>query len=226
MRKLSGLLEFMYTDENRYVDEIDRLQTDAHSVRLLPENACEKGGWIYLPAVTGSGDWNLARLVGSAAEALACEKLLPHEEMTLLVPDEAAGLFAGKFRQQPALHYYLADCADCLSPRADLKLPEGFDIEERPGDGLYMFFDGQMQGYVKIIRNTRNFSEVYIELRPAIRGRNLAPAILARASAMLKKQQKIMTYVVADDNAPSLATAKRAGLHHIFSLHRFLRDIC
>ncbi|MDD3149081.1 MAG: GNAT family N-acetyltransferase, partial [Candidatus Riflebacteria bacterium] len=101
----------------------------------------------------------------------------------------------------------------------------GFTVEARTVEGytsFYLLADHQVQGYVKTIRSSKNFAEVYIELKPPIRGQGLAPKLLRHAMLQVHRQRQRLFYAVAADNAPSMATARRAGLRQAFSLCRFI----
>ncbi len=220
-----ALLHYLYAHELFFIDEIDRLQTRPDLVTGFPADSFADGGWLFMAAEQASSDWNLARLMGDPQLALAAVDLLPAAETSLLVPEEAADLFAGRYKRQPDLIFFASALSlpDNLDQGA--KLPPYFTVEARTVEGytsFYLLADNQVQGYVKTIRSSKNFAEVYIELKPPIRGQGLAPKLLRHAMAQVHRCQQRLFYAVAANNAPSLATARRAGLKQVFSLCRFI----
>ena len=55
------LLELLYDSENRYIDEIDRLEKNPDEVSFI--DAGDGNGFVCLEASENSFDWNIARLV-------------------------------------------------------------------------------------------------------------------------------------------------------------------
>ncbi len=234
-----SLADYLYQHEQLYVDEIDRLERQPSQVSIFPAEAWQTGGWLFMAAEPASGDWNLARLVGDPAGAAKHIGLLPDVETSLLVPAEHASLFDGSLTRQPDMLTFISSNSFHSSDSNLFKLPDGFTLAiKMPGQPgseclqgttgavsstVFLLNEGKVQGYVKIIRQSRNFAEVYIELKPTCRGRGLAPVLLRKASEEIHQRGYRLIYVVASDNAPSLATARRAGLQHSFSLARFLR---
>lgn len=221
MNPQQALLDHLYQHEVLYVDEIDRLQRQPESVSIIAEKSIFTGGWIYLHAESGSGDWNLARLVGCPEAALASLNMLPDEETRLLVPPEAAGLFK-HLHQEPDLIFFCSREDDF--EREIKPLAAEFSLKTNFENGLpaiYLCRSDEVCGYVRPIRQTRHFVEVYIELKPAYRGHGLASPLLACAVEELHRLEKKLYYAVSADNLPSLKTALGTGLVNIFSLLRF-----
>ncbi len=233
------LLDYLYRHEHLYVDEIDRLERQPSQVHVFPADAWQTGGWLFMAADPASGDWNLARLLGDPSIAAEHLALLPDLETSLLVAAEQAALFAARLTRQPdMLTFVSADSPDSLDSASE-KLPVGFSLaikmpgrlheelrqgnEESVSPAVFLLHEDQVQGYVKIVRQSRNYAEIYIELKPACRGRGFAPILLRQAIAEIHRRGCRLSYVVAADNAPSLATARCAGLLHSFSIARFIR---
>ena len=217
------LLDHLYQHEILYVDEIDRLQRQPESVAIIAEKNIFTGGWIYLHADQSSGDWNLARLLGCPEAALAGLDRLPAEETRLLVPPEAAGFFK-HLHQEPDLIFFCS--RENVSEPGIKPLAAEFSLKtnfEQNLPAIYLCRSDEVCGYVRPIRRTRHFVEIYIELKPACRGKGLAKPLLAKAAAEIHKLQKKLYYAVSADNAASLQTARSTGLQQIFSLCRFLR---
>ncbi|HNX76512.1 MAG TPA: GNAT family N-acetyltransferase [Candidatus Rifleibacterium sp.] len=233
------ITDFFRQNELLFVDEIDRLRRQPSLVSVCPGNALQNGGWLFMAAESASGDWNLARLLGDPHGAIEALGRLPDVESQLLVPEPVARLFARQLLPQPALLNFVDAEVNDYAVSNGNSLPTGFNIEirfARPlaasaavdatlADQLSVFLlaDGQVQGYVKTIRHSQNFSEVYIELKPAVRGRGLAPELLRQAVLALRSRHRRLFYSVSADNAPSLATARRVGLQPAFKLARFLK---
>lgn len=223
MNPQQALLDHLYQHEIFYVDEIDRLQRQPQSVSIIAEKSIFTGGWIYLHADQSSGDWNLARLLGCPEAALAGLDRLPAEETRLLVPPEAAGLFR-RLHQEPDLIFFCSR-ENHTDNEIELHAAE-FSLKtsyEQNLPAIYLCRSDEFCGYVRPIRQTRHFVEVYIELKPACRGKGLAKPLLAKATAEIHKLQKKLYYAVSADNAASLQTAHSTGLQQIFSLCRLLR---
>lgn len=223
MNPQQALLDHLYQNEILYVDEIDRLQLQPESVSIITEKSIFTGGWIYLRADQSSGDWNLARLTGCPEVALASLDRLPTEETRLLVPPEAASLVK-HLHQEPDLIFFCSR-ENHADKEIELHATE-FSLKtnfEQNLPAIYLCRSDEVCGYVRPIRQTRHFVEVYIELKPACRGNGLAKPLLAKAAAEINKLQKKLYYAVSADNAASLQTARSTGLQQIFSLCRFLR---
>ena len=233
------IIDFFRQNELLFVDEIDRLRRQPSLVSACPGNLLQNGGWLFMAAEPGSGDWNLARLLGDPDCAIEALGLLPDVESQLLVPEPVAELFSRKLLPQPALLNFVDAEVDDYAGLDNNCLPAGFALEIRFAGpvaagaavddtsvdelSVFLLADEQVQGYVKTIRHSQNFSEVYIELKPAMRGRGLAPELLRQAVLALRRRHRRLFYSVSADNAPSLATARRTGLQPAFSLARFLK---
>lgn len=271
------LLECLYSQEIYFVDEIDRILTTPESVALYPNDALLRdGGWLFMAGESASGDWNIARMIGSSKVALSSLDLLPAVETYLLVPEAETAMFTRQFKQLSGLLYFVSNIAG-NSDRLPLSndkfvnkgvsvlqghLPEGADADVLTGDmltigpgaeiarelaskgfsvkisyshktignllqpdfAIYLLADDQVQGYVKTIRATRNFVEVYIEIKPALRGRGLATRLLELAVMTAHQQGRELIYVVDEQNKASVATVISAGLTRTISLSRFLRQ--
>ena len=225
MNPQQALLDHLYQHEIFYVDEIDRLQRQPQSVSIIAEKSIFTGGWLYLHADQSSGDWNLARLLGCPEAALAGLDRLPAEETRLLVPPEAAGLFK-HLHQEPDLIFF---CSRENGSEPDIKpLAAEFSLKtnfEHDLPAIYLCRSDEVCGYVRPIRQTRHFVEVYIELKPACRGKGLARPLLTKAAAEIHKLQKNLYYAVSADNKASLQTARSTGLEQTFSLCRFVKPL-
>ncbi len=223
MNPQRALHAHLYQHEILYVDEIDRLQRHPESVSIIAEKSIFTGGWLYLHADQSSGDWNLARLLGCPEAALAGLDRLPAEETRLLVPPEAAGLFK-HLHQEPDLIFF---CSRENGSEPDIKpLAAEFSLKtnfEHDLPAIYLCRSDEVCGYVRPIRQTRHFVEIYIELKPACRGKGLAKPLLRRAATEIHKLQKNLYYAVSADNKASLQTARSTGLEQTFSLCRFVK---
>lgn len=249
------MLEYCYGHENLFVDEIDRIQTSPEQLRLFPANALQHGGgWLFMAGELGSGDWNLARLIGDAKIAAMQLDLLPQLETHLLVPGEAASLFVGQFKQLGSLVYFSDTCelniqetlsaaegkdvccAKTVATLIDNLKSNGFAVKFKDSTGafadkqnedltIYLLDNGRVQGYIKTIRTTGNCLEVYIEVIPSLRQRGLGRTLLSLAVARAGVLGKSIIYAVDEENTASMATARSAGLQEILRLSRFLKPV-
>lgn len=234
MNRFADLLRMLLENERCYVDEIHRLNTDP-SVQLFPENAVEAGGgWLLLPAEPGSGDWNIARMLGQGSAAASALPLLPSVETNLLVPQKCSALFADNYARQSPLIFFEGCAApgksrqsastDLSGPLHELKLQRRSD--GATGDfALYLLAVGQIQGYIKSIHLTPHHAEVYIEVQPAMRQRGLGEYLLHLALIEAAQTGRSLVYTVDADNAASLALARKVGLQQFLQLDRFLYKI-
>lgn len=107
MSEFKELLAFLYQQESKFVDEIDRINTCPQQVKLIPENALQLGGgWLFMAGELGSGDWNMARLIGHSEVAKRHMELLPDLEISLLVPEQDVTEFCGTQRRLGNLIYF------------------------------------------------------------------------------------------------------------------------
>ncbi|PKL47119.1 MAG: hypothetical protein CVV42_14140 [Candidatus Riflebacteria bacterium HGW-Riflebacteria-2] len=230
MSKYTDMRRLLLENERCYVDEIHRLDHDP-KVRLLPENAIEKGGgWLFLPAETGSGDWNIARMLGQGSEALKALTLLPAAETHLLVPPKFAELFAAAYAAQTPLLYFEGRVAPAHAlPDASVDLTSlqaGLQLQSRRAGAdfaFYLLLEGQIQGYIKAIHLTPNHVEVYIEVQPAMRQRGFGEYLLREALKEAANTGRSLVYTVDAENVASLTLARKAGLQQFMQLARFLR---
>jgi L-amino acid N-acyltransferase YncA len=229
MSKYADLRQLLLENERCYVDEIHRLDHDP-KVMLLPENAIEQGGgWLYLPAEPGSGDWHIARMLGQGSVAVTALTLLPEAETHLLVPEKFADLFADGHAAQSSLIYFegrAAPAAERQPAKVDLtSLHPGLQMQSRRAGAdfaFYLLLEGQIQGYIKVIHLTPNHVEVYIEVQPAMRQRGLGEYLLRAALQEAANTGRSLVYTVDAENTASLSLARKAGLQQFMQLARFL----
>lgn len=104
------LLESLYENEAFFVDEIDRVLSQPENIRLFPDDALSAGGgWLFMPGEPGSGDWNIARMIGDGRVAFEHVHLLPAPETHLLVPETEAAIFIGHYKQLSSLLLFVSD---------------------------------------------------------------------------------------------------------------------
>jgi ribosomal protein S18 acetylase RimI-like enzyme len=230
MSKYADLRQLLLENERCYVDEIHRLDHDP-KVLLLPENAIDQGGgWLYLPAEAGSGDWNIARMLGQGNVAFKALSLLPDAETHLLVPPKFADLFADAHAAQSSLVYFegcAAPAHERQSAQIDLSsLHPGLQLQSRRAGAdfaFYLLLEGQIQGYIKAIHLAPNHVEVYIEVQPAMRQRGFGEYLLFEALKEAANTHRCLVYTVDAENVASLSLARKAGLQQFMELSRFLR---
>lgn len=233
MSKYAQLRQMLRENERCYVDEIHRFDADP-AVQLLPDDAIEKGGgWLYLPAEHGSGDWHIARMLGQGSEALNALSLLPSADTNLLVPEKFSALFSDKCSLQTPLIFFEGSISRAQNRRCEsTELSEhfpGLHMQRRydgtKGDfALYLLADGQIKGYIKSIHLTPNYVEVYIEVQAAMRQQGLGEHLLHQALYEAAQTGRSLVYTVDADNTASLALAKKIGLRQFMQLDRLLKS--
>jgi len=239
-----SLINYLSKNETAYVDEIDRLIRSPADVKIIPENLVENGGgWIYLSGEPGSGDWNLARMIGIPQKAFDCLAFLPEAEINLLLPEN---VFIGQSNNLQQLSRLCFFIDDCCTENAEIELlsmqqaieeefcksgfslrTRYFDIDKLSDDGgfldgIYLLNKEAVKGYVKVVRRSPGCNEVYIEIEPALRNCGTGSGLLKYAVFECHKKKKKLIYAVDEENLASIATARRAGLKHFQTLSRFL----
>jgi len=230
MSKYADLRQLLLENERCYVDEIHRLDHDP-KVMQLPENAIEQGGgWLYLPSEPGSGDWNIARMLGQGNVAVKALALLPDAEAHLLVPPKFADLFAADHAARSSLIYFEGCAAPAHEQQPALvdlsSLQAGLQLQSRRAGAdfaFYLLLAGQIQGYIKAIHLTLHHVEVYVEVQPAMRQRGFGEYLLRAALREAANTCRSLVYTVDAENVASLALARKAGLQQFMQLARFLR---
>lgn len=203
------ILDYFYSNEVCYVDEIDRI---SESTLFWSEN----GGWYYMPAQKDSADWNIARMVGCPCSAKKNINRVKAENSIFLVPENQYSYFSEYPRKGCLLYFF----SDKHNKKKHEKVRSPYTIEAKQNQ-LFLIYNGTIVGYVKPIRESDNFVEVYIEIMPSHRGKGLGAALLNAAADYFVQHNKGMVYIVEDTNQASVSTVKRAGFMHAETIFTF-----
>jgi len=238
MNSTSKILKFLYADEQAFVDEIDRVENSPDKVLLIPEDCFEQGGgWLFSYGEADSGDWNLARMIGQAEVAFRYANLLPKAEINLLFPENTGkDLLNGLILKSSLLFFADKKTGESkeisgnlfeknqIKPFCQVKIRtlqgQAKPYEEGELDGVYLVAEEMVKAYVKVIRRSKKFNEVYIEVEPSMRLQGIGWNLLKMAILQCRKRKKTLIYAVDQDNPASVATAEKAELFHYQTLAR------
>lgn len=231
----ADLQEFLYRHEKYFVDELHRLQTAPELLTLFfRDDPGFEGGWLFMQAEPDSGDWNIARMLGNPEIALACLHLLPDVESYLLIPEGAEHHFANDYRQASSLLWFLNDAqhhdsfaltheAAAMGFDLNIKMDQSDDSATDSGFAIYLLRQQKVQGYIKTIHSTKNFVEVYIEVKPSLRNRGLGTMLLQQACSLAFSLKRQLIYAVDAENKASIKIALKSGLKQFTRCSRFIR---
>ncbi|MFZ2960331.1 MAG: GNAT family N-acetyltransferase [Candidatus Ozemobacteraceae bacterium] len=104
-------------------------------------------------------------------------------------------------------------------PISDVVALPGFTwrfIEENPGHLLglrgYVLQESSIAALVRVIHETPETIEIYVETLPQLRGQGLATALVTELRQRARAAGRRLIYVVSDENPPSLRVAEKIGL--------------
>lgn len=203
------ILDYFYLNEVCYVDEIDRITEST-----LFWN--EKGGWYFMPAQRDSADWNIARMVGSASSAKNNLNKIKADNSMFLVPENEYSNFS-EYRKKGSLLYFVSDKSNTKKHE---KVITPYSIEVRQNQ-VFLLYKDLVVGYVKPIRESKNFIEVYIEITASHRGKGLATSLLRTSVDYFAGQNKGIVYIVENTNLASINTVKGSGFKHTETICMF-----
>lgn len=227
------LLEMLYNSENRYIEEIDRLERNSEEVSFV--DAGNNSGFVCLEASYGSFDWNIARLVGDWQTAKAVIGNIPFKNYVMLV-DEGLDLSKySDFKPEGSLLYfenavslkydYDEEEANSYLNSSEVGLPKN-SIKTRASalnsriDDLYLVMKNGISGYVKVIKSCWHFAEVAIEINASYRGQGFGSALLGLMVRQFESKGLKMSYVVEESNIASVKIAEKY-LRQAFKLDRY-----
>lgn len=269
------LLEKLYDQENKFIEEIDRIEKKPDEVLFIDSG--NDSGWICLKAQEDSFDWNIARLLGDWKSAKDAISEIPFEESVLLLNEETdvndlnKGIAALSLAtptiegSQRPMDYGLAitnnlqeiinkdfnnNATNSIRPHGKLLFYENMfslnnkeileindfndeislpkDIIKRKAsplnsriDDLYLFMKNSICGYCKIIKTTWHYSEIAIEIYPGYRNQGFGTALLGLMVQQFNNLGLRLSYVVEDDNIPSIKIAEKF-LNKSFMLNKYL----
>ena len=228
------LLELLYNQEYRYIDEIDRLERYPDEVTFV-ENS-EDSGWVCLGTNDNSFDWNIARLVGNIDIAKRAIEKIPFNDYVLLT-DEDSDLSEIEFLKPNGSLLYFENSVSVSSeynemesntylnssevglPKECIK-PKASSLNSRIDD-LYLIMKNRVCGYIKVIKNTWHYSEVAIEINAEYRNQGYGTALMELMTRQFALKGQKLSYVVEEDNIASLKLA-RNFLRESFKLDKYI----
>jgi GNAT superfamily N-acetyltransferase len=232
------LVNYLLTQEQYFVDELYQLVFRPESVRFFQaeKDGDVLNGWLYLKGQENSADWHLARLIGQAETAFEITGRLPAHELQLLVSESDSERITG-FEKIGRIFWYQSSIDNGAKFKdlqnaffqensfKNLKLvrKEAPVLNENwncANISLYLLQNEMMIAYIKTIRETPNFVEVYIEVTPGRRERGIGTFLLSAFSCLVHEIGKKVSYAVDESNLASISIAEKAGLTRYFSLVR------
>ena len=228
------LLELLYNSENRYIDEIDRLEKNSDEVSFV--DAGNGSGFVCLEATENSFDWNIARLVGDWQIAKAVIGNIPFKDYVLLV-DEGSDLTNNQnFKPNGSLLYYensvstepvydeddyksYLNCSEMGLPKDSIRA-KASALNSRIDD-LYLIMKNRICGYIKVIKSTWHYAEVAIEINAEYRGQGFGTVLMELMVRQFGQKGLKMSYVVEEDNSPSVKLAENY-LRQAFILDKYV----
>lgn len=228
------ILDRLYSEENKYIEEIDRLEKQPNQVSFVEGK--ENSGWLCLKTDHESFDWNMARLIGDFHNAKAGINSIPFKEYVLLVPEEQKVEFETNCKTFGKLLYYeykAVSYEDESEGDNYRQLASEFglgkeSIRTRASfinsriDDIYLVLQNNISGYCRLVKSTWHYGEVAIDIKAELRGQGLGTALLALMVKQFRNKRIRLSYVVEDDNLASIAIAEKNSLKKVFALDRYL----
>ena len=228
------ILELLYNSENRYIDEIDRLEKNPEEVSFV--DAGNGSGFVCLEASENSFDWNIARLVGDWQSAKAVVGNIPFKDYVLLVDDGSELADNQNFKPNGSLLYFensvssepvydesdyksYLNCSEMGLPKDSIRA-KASALNSRIDD-LYLVMKNRICGYIKVIKSTWHYAEVAIEINAEYRGQGFGTVLMELMVRQFAQKGLKMSYVVEEDNAPSVKLAENY-LKQIFKLYKYV----
>lgn len=212
-----NLLQYFYQNEFFHVDEIDRIKEGKYY-------GDKSGGWFFLSGNKGSGDWDMARLIGAPEQGVRYFQEVPKENTVFMIPRLRVGADYGEpqehllnlaeYPKKGTISCYVSKARRMFDFLHRDKLSEDYDLVYRK-QYTWLCYKGIGIGYVMPIRWSKNAVEVYIEIIPEHRGKGLSLILLKTAVKHLAALNKRIVYLVFEDNVPSLKLVQRAGFEQV-----------
>jgi L-amino acid N-acyltransferase YncA len=236
---MQSLLKKLLQQQKYFVEEIDRMLCAPEKIKLFPKNLKNTGeaSWIYMAGDSDSADWNLARCINDPEIAQEYLHLLPKNETQLLINKTDEPNFVKQIKRgeifwfessrnlESVLHNYKNKLKNQnwfnnseIRPRKNvvsIKKCKRLNLE------LYLFNKNTMLGFIKTIRETPDFVEVYIEIRPDFQGKGAGTFLLLQMINLVQNNDKNLVYSVEADNLASIRIAQKANLSRFNTLSRF-----
>ncbi len=228
------LLELLYDSENRYIDEIDRLEKNPDEVSFI--DAGDGNGFVCLEASENSFDWNIARLVGDWKIAKGIVGNIPFKDYVLLVDENSDLTDNQNFKPNGSLLYFENSISsEPVYDESDYKrylngsemgLPKD-SIRAKASalnsriDDLYLVMKNRICGYIKVIKSSWHYAEVAIEINAEYRGQGFGTVLMDLMLRQFNIKGLKMSYVVEEDNIPSVKLAENF-LSRRFILNKYI----
>lgn len=225
------LLELLYKQENRFVDEIDRLEKKPDEVYFI--EAENDSGWVCLKAQEDSFDWNIVRLVGEYDKAKSVIGNIPFKEEYVLLLDDGVGevaltqngglsYFENNLGVSSTEDFYLYNNDEInligLSPNCIKRRASPFNSRV---DDIYLIMKNTVCGYCKVIKTTWHYSEIAIEINSKYRGQGFGSALLGLMVRQFNEKGLKLSYAVEEENVASIKIAEKY-LNRVFRLNKYL----
>lgn len=229
------ILELLYNQENKYIDEIDRLEKFPEDVLFI--EADNNSGWVCLKAQENTFDWNIVRLVGSFDEAKEKINDIPFEDFVLLVDKDSDLSDNSIFKPNGNLIYFENTLTSQLEydeieansylNYSEIGIPKNC-IKARASslnsriDDLFLVMKNIVCGYIKVIKTSWHYAEVAIEINAEFRNQGFGTALMELMTRQFAEKGLRMSYVVESDNIPSVKIA-RNYLRESFRLDKYVK---
>lgn len=225
------ILELLYNQENRFVEEIDRIEKNPDEFSFI--EADSESGLICLHAQENSFDWNIVRQIGNWQSVNKIIGLVPFPESVLLTNEEitidnlACCTANGSliyFENNNFNNSFESDYNDNFS--LEISLPKNL-IKRKASpfnsriDDLYLVMNNSVCGYCIIIKNSWHYSEIAIEINPEYRNQGFGTALLGLMVEQFNNLNMKLCYVVENDNIASLKIAEKY-LYKAFCLNKYI----
>ena len=228
------LLELLYNSENRYIDEIDRLEKNPDEVCFV--DAGDGSGFVCLEASENSFDWNIARLVGDWQIAKTVVGNIPFKDYVLLADDGSELADYQNIKPKGSLLYFensvssepvydesdyksYLNCSEMGLPKDSIRA-KASALNSRIDD-LYFVMKNRICGYIKVIKSTWHYAEVAIEINAEYRGQGFGTVLMELMVRQFAQKGLKMSYVVENSNVPSVKIAEKY-LRQAFILDKYV----
>ena len=236
---MRSLLAKLLQREKYFIEEIDRLLFAPEKISLFPQHlkSASDASWIYMQGDADSADWNLARCLKEPEIAQKYFNLLPTNETQLLVEKKFEHEF-DKYSKKGEIYWFEStpNIETALSKRkknlskqnwfknSELRVRSNTvttEICKKLNLEMFLFNNDSLLGFIKTIRETPDFAEVYIEVRPDVQEKGLGTYLLLEMINLVQNNDKILVYSVESDNLASIRIAQKADLSKFNVLTRF-----
>ncbi|MBF0499464.1 MAG: GNAT family N-acetyltransferase [Candidatus Riflebacteria bacterium] len=232
-------MEFLATLGDEFNEELSNLSGDGSRVVCLPEDGHLNGaGWFLTYADVESGEWNLAHPFGTPSSYASLLQQFPRDvDFHLLVPETDFETFRTFCSTEPVeiLIWHRDEGARCNESNEHImsgeiyNTPDGYtwrflksESGRMHGFRGYLLHDDSIAALVRVIHETSDTIEIYVETLPNLRNQGLATALVVEMRERARAAARRLIYVVSATNAASLRVAEKAGLTPFARMLRIL----